>query len=375
MGTHQRGRIYEASGRFYVQYRTGIKPQRKQVSHCLCNKDDRHRSTTDKSVKLLRDEFMLTINAQQEQAPGQDMRVIDFWDRYAAYCEEVLPITGQARLKPATMRGYRQIWNQHLKAHFGQTTLQSYDAYMAGDFLKSLTATQGKTTISHIRALGSAIFAHAVEERRIKANPWTGLKMPKDAVDGAPTQHYTLEQAEDIISALVDRVDCQLVMALSCFLGLRPGEIAALRWEDFDGENVHIRRSLVCGVIGTPKTPESLASLPLINRVRIPLELWRQKSPDVSGWVFPTGNGTPDLHNLVGRVIKPTLKAKGIAWKGLYAGRRGAGTLIIERTGNAAVGQALLRHKNMATTLTFYKKQISEGALREGMKLLEGDAE
>jgi integrase len=48
------------------------------------------------------------------------------------------------------------------------------------------------------------------------------------------TAHYTLEEAENIISALVDHVDAQLVMALSFFLGLRPGEIAGLKWEDFD---------------------------------------------------------------------------------------------------------------------------------------------
>ena len=68
-------------------------------------------------------------------------------------------------------------------------------------------------------------------------------------------------------------------MSLACFLGLRPGEIAALRWEDIDAESIHIRRSVVRGIVGVPKTRESIASLPLIDRVRVPLELWRQKSP------------------------------------------------------------------------------------------------
>jgi integrase len=111
----------------------------------------------------------------------------------------------------------------------------------------------------------------------------------------------------------------------------------------------------------------------MIDRVRVPLELWRQKSLDTSGWVFPSGSNTPiDLHNLVARDIRPTIKAAGLVWKGLYAGRRGAGTAIIARTnGNAAIGQALLRHKNMSTTLQFYKKQIPAADLRAGMKMLE----
>ena len=92
-----------------------------------------------------------------------------------------------------------------------------------------------------------------------------------------------------------------------------------------------------------------------------------------SGIVAASANNTPiDLHNIIARVIRPAIEAKGLRWKGMYAGRRGAGTAIIEITnGNGAVGQALLRHKNMSTTLAFYKKQISAGALRAGMKLLD----
>jgi integrase len=378
MGTHQLGRIYDASGKFYVQYRVVVNGKRVQRSHFLCAKDNkRHHSTTAPSVKLLRDEFMLTVNWQQaEQVPDRDMRVTDFWERrYLPYCEEIVQLTGQPRKTPATVRGYKQIWCQHLKSHFGNLTLQEYAPHTGTVFLDSLTGTQGKATLRHIKACATSLFKRAVNEQRIKVNPWHDVQMPDDAIEAAPTQHYTVEEAEDIITALIDRVDCQLVMSLACFLGLRPGEIAALQWEDFDEENVHIRRSVVRGIVGTPKTKESIASLPLIDRVRIPLELWRQKSPDTSGWVFPSVNNTPiDLHNLVARVIRPALDAKKIVWKGMYAGRRGAGTAIIALTnGNAAIGQALLRHKNMSTTLTFYKKQIPAADLRAGMKLLEAE--
>jgi integrase len=377
MGTHQLGRIYEASGKFYVQYRVVVNGKRVQRSHFLCTKDDRHRSKVDRSVKLLRDEHMLGVNAQQaEQSPNRDMRVVDFWDKvYLPYCEEIVQLTGKPRKTPSTVRGYKQIWRQHLKSHFGNLTLQEYSPHMGTSFLDSLTGDQGKATLRHIKACATSLFKRAVNKQHIKVNPWHDVQMPDDAVESAPTLHYTVEEAEDIISALVDRVDCQLIMALACFLGLRPGEIAALKWEDFDEENVHIRRSVVRGIVGTPKTKESIASLPLIDRVRIPLELWRLKSPDTSGWVFPSVNNTPvDLHNLVARVIRPALEAKELVWKGMYAGRRGAGTAIIALTnGNAAVGQALLRHKNMSTTLTFYKKQIPAADLRAGMKLLEAE--
>ena len=261
----------------------------------------------------------------------------------------------------------------------------------------SLVDTQRKTTLKHIKALGTAIFKLAVSDEWLKVNPWHDVLIPDDAVASDPTEHYTMEEAEDIISALVDHVDAQLVMALSFFLGLRPGETAALKWEDFDGQQVHIRRSVVRGVVGTPKTPESLAPLPLLGQVRLPLQLWWKKcDKPKTGWVFPSANDTPvDLHNLVARVIRPHVegsayKVKGVAqkcircgevprgvgkWKSIYAGRRGAGTAMVEVTnGNLAVAQALLRHKNQMTTATFYKKPISAKALVAGVKLLEAAA-
>jgi hypothetical protein len=135
-------------------------------------------------------------------------------------------LTARTRKKPSTIRGYEQIWRQHLKSHFGNITLQEYEAHMGTQFLQSLTGSQGKATLKHIKALGGSIFKRAVIERRIKVSPWHDVAMPDDAIEPERTRHYTREEAENIISVPVDRVDRQLTMALACFLGLRPNEIA-----------------------------------------------------------------------------------------------------------------------------------------------------
>jgi integrase len=399
---YQSGSIYKHNGTWFLKYRTTeLKdgtPTRVHKTERLCsvNGDQHHRlcvkkteHRTEKSVRDVRDKIMQTVNAAQSHGtPQQDMSIVDFWEqRYLPYCEEIVQLTGKARKKPSTVRGYKQIWNQHLNAHFGKMTLQRYEPFMGTQFLQSLTGTQGKNTLKHIKALGSTLFKRAVIEQRIKVNRWHDVSMPDDAIESKSTKHYTLEEAKNIISALVDHVDAQLVMALSCFLALRPGEIAALRWEDFDSESVHIRRSVVRGIVDVPKTAESIATLPLIDQVKVPLVLWHQKSGNrKEGYVFESRNGTPgDLHNLIARVIKPHVEGKdkcetcdkvpkksGVEWKTLYAGRRGACTAVIESTnGNYAVAQALLRHKSMTTTLNVYKKAITPEAFKNGMKLLE----
>jgi len=395
-----RGYIYEASGSFYVRYCTGMtvsakgKPMPVLKSHKLCEKNDKFYSTKAKAVRLLRDEFMLTVNGGQPNRVGEDMKVALFWEKqFLPYCKAVLQLTGRPRMKPSTVRGYEQIWRQRLKAHFGEITLQEYEARMGTRFLRSLVATQNKTTLKHIKALGSAIFKLAVVEERIRENTWRDVVLPDDAIDAPKTPHYTWSEAENVISALVDRVDCQLVIALACFLGLRPNEIAPLRWEDFDEDWLHIRRGYVRGKLDVPKTEESIASLPVIDQVRVPMELWRRKSGDPSeGWLFPSNGVLPaeriiapemkrfangpspiDLHNLISRVILPILAKAGIQWKPLKAGRTGACTSVIEKSGgDYALAQALLRHKSMQTTLNIYKKQITPEAFKTRMKQLEG---
>jgi hypothetical protein len=60
-------------------------------------------------------------------------------------------MTGKRRKKPSTVRGYKQIWNQHLASHFGKLTLQEHEVQRGDLFPQSLTATQGKVTLTELR--------------------------------------------------------------------------------------------------------------------------------------------------------------------------------------------------------------------------------
>ena len=390
MTRFQTGSIYEAYGAFHIKYYTTVlregKEVRAQRSHKLCRKDAKHYSTTCKPVKKLASDYMAGINSKDGTVENPDsLTVAQFFEsRYIPYCEEVSQRTGRPRQRANTVAGHWQIWKRNLKAHFGSTTLVAYEPRDGNRFLKTLTATQGKTTIKHVRSLGSSIFKLAVADELIKTNPWRDVQVPDDAEQGDDTAHYTLSEVEDLISALSDHIDCQLVLALACFLGLRPGEIAALKWSDIDGDWLHVQRSVVRGNVDRPKTKESIAKLPIVDAVRVPLELWRKKSESTDGWVFGSRNDTPvDLHNMISRVIMPHLEGKRkcvvckkvpsvmkeVKWKGLYAGRRSAATNVIEQTGgDFAVAQQLLRHKSATTTLTFYKKLMTPKTFQERME-------
>jgi hypothetical protein len=69
------------------------------------------------------------------------------------------------------------------------------------------------------------------------------------------------------------------------------------------------------GEVTTTNNKWRAASVPIIDQVRVPLELWRAKCEDDTSdgvWLLP------DLHNLVGRVIKPQVQGKKACAVGAY---------------------------------------------------------
>ena len=359
------GYVYEAFNAFHIRYyKTEIDDdgtvRRYQKSEKLCAKDAAHPNVTCKAVRDLRQQFMVTVNAQKPNS--KDMPIGAFWPLYLNHCNEVRK-DGQPRKKPSTVGCYTQIYEKHLKKHFGDLKLSEYEPKLGSALLDSLTAKLGINALKHLKVVGMSIFERAKKEERISVNPWREVVIPEDAMPSV-TVAYTEEEAAAIFAALKDRVDAQLAFALACYGGLRPGEIVGLKWEDVDGDWLHIRTSVVRGVIGTPKTQSSIAPVGISVQVRALLEAWwEQSGRKTEGWVFPNSRGGAmpvSPNNLAARVVVPALKKARLKWRGWYAGRRSCATWIIENTGgNAAVAQAQLRHKHMSTTTNVYKKAIT----------------
>jgi integrase len=392
MGERGRGHIYLQHGAWYLQVyqtenRDGVLVKvRKSVF--LQDKDREHNSASCKAVRLLRDKELTKVSTGP-QITAEDRKVVQYWEqRFLPYCEEILkvgPRAGQPRRKASTLKGHKQVWRQFLKDHFGNCTLQKYQPRMGKQLLRSLTASQGFNVLKHIKSLGSAIFQLALDDEIVTMNPWYNVPMPKDAIEPEDTPHYTREQSEDLVSALVDHVDCQLVLSLACFLALGPAEIQGLRWEDVGKDWIHIRRNVVNGDETTPKTTERAATLPILDEVRVPLELWRKKCDNPkTGWLF--GDRPIDLHNIIARVIRPHVDgerygkeckrckvippASRVEWRGIYSARRGAITHAINVSGSIPLGQRLARHASAQTTATFYHKGMPDRMFIDGMKRL-----
>ena len=114
----QKGSIIQIGTSFYVRYWCdGTKkdgpPGRVQRSEFLCEKDAQHHRADCKAVKLLCDEVMLHINSPRKTVSA-DITVEKFWEAvYLPWAREINPRVGESNLRPSTIAGYEQIWEQH----------------------------------------------------------------------------------------------------------------------------------------------------------------------------------------------------------------------------------------------------------------------
>jgi integrase len=365
----QTGNVILRSKVYYVRfYNRDGKRVTRQLEHPNGGPLRKDNSTTRGLLKEVVDGVMADVNRDNGVPTTQaDTTVGEFWEK------TYLP-WATTNLRASTVAGYLKTWNLYIKDALSPWKLREYKTPHGSMLLSNLTEKRklGSATLSHVRSLASGIFSHALNLGLIEANPWHDVVNLARVKRSKPTKHYTLEEAENTISALVSRVDAQAVFALAFFLGLRPSEIAGLKWSDIDGDYLHIRRAAVRGVVGDTKTPESVASLPLIAQVRVPLMLWQAKwKGPHSSWVFPNKKMGPlNVESFCRNIIMPLLAKAKVEWKGLYSARRGCATMLTGLTGNVLAARAVLRHKSMAVTLAKYDKaNVVAGEV--GLKMLE----
>jgi len=175
----------------------------------------------------------------------------------------------------------------------------------------------------------------------------------------------------DIVNNKLTRIDAQLIVCLAGLMGLRPSEIVALCWEDVNlkAGRLHLHQAYVRGNLGTTKTDVDV-QLPMLKMVIGLFKAWHEQCGEPGeGWVFSNGVGDPiNIRDYVVGVLRPAVGKK--AWKGLYAFRRGAGTILTELTGNPIAAQQALCHLDLSTTMRHYIK-TKRSALAEGIQMLD----
>ncbi len=121
-----------------------------------------------------------------------------------------------------------------------------------------------KTILHHYRLI-SVVLQSAVRDGIIDCNPCDKQHCASPKVEQNEISCLQLSEVKKICNN-IDRLSCPiaLVILLGLFTGMRRGEIAGLKWEDIDSDNmaINVKRSIAYTVqsgtiVKSPKTPTS----------------------------------------------------------------------------------------------------------------------
>jgi len=307
---------------------------------------------TKKSVAPFVKELLAPINSGLLN-PESTMLVSEFIE--SVYFPKFVNL----QLRASTQKQYKDIWQNHLKPRMGKLTLRDFRTVHGEQLLANIArqSNLGRNSLKHLKAFLSGVFKQAKRLGILDGiNPMQDVSVPK-APEPEETHASTLDEIKAMLAVLPE--PARTVVLTAALTGLRKGEICGLRWADFNGKELFVRRSFWGKVENAPKTRKSRAPVPVVKQLADALEAHRLRSgilaqPDLP--IFQAGNGQPlNLTNLASRVIAPVC-----SWHGWHAFRRGLATNLHALGIPDKEIQGILRHSNISITQNVYIKTVSE---------------
>jgi integrase len=214
-------------------------------------------------------------------------------------------------------------------------------------------------------------------------NVATFVQLPK--LDHREMQALTPEQTRVFLTAVRDTPYAAL-FTLWVHTGLRNSELAALRWEDFTGSSIRVRRAFVQvdhtrREIGPTKTGRQ-REIPLSAEVARVLRSHRRGQLEHKlkvgelyhdqGHIFSTETGQPiSFQNISSRFFKPLLKQHGLPDIRLYDLRHTCATLLFSTGADIKVVQERLGHATPMLTLSTYTHVLPGQQLGASQRLAD----
>ena len=381
----QEGQIIQIGKRWYVRYwerkNIGGTIERKRVTRSIGEVTTRgKRPPADIVTEAER--HMATVN----KCCIPPERVICFADFVTGV---YLPWVKETK-KPSTLKGYNDIWEQHLRAVGSneRANLKDLRTFTVQRWLDQIGEEKlSRNSLKRIQSVLSGIFKQA---KRLGyydgVNPVQDTAVNPHAAPPAETYAYSLEEIQAILAVLPE--PAATCFAVASFAGLREGELSGLEWPDYRNGALNVARAIWNGQIVKPKTKQSEAPVPVIKQLADRLEMHRLRCGNPNkGPIFANSvRGPLSMDNVRTRAILPALnrcvlcrlpKGKKHAredhayernpalpkWHGWHAARRGLGSNLYRLGVPDKVIQAILRHSNVNVTLTYYVKSASSDVL------------
>ena len=235
-------------------------------------------------------------------------------------------------------------------------TVQAFVAYLA-------TGGRSKKTVENVLLTLSSILR--------KARAWdyacgsfslADITMPREGVK-KEQRCFTDEEVGKILSAAPEPFGT--ILALTAVLGLRIGEVLALRVSDVDFSRkiIRVRQSIDAATrqVQAVKSNASSADVPMPSQLEGRLRKHLQTHDGKADLLFINRRGRPySANKLRAKILHPLLVKLGIPRGGFHATRHGAPSALLADGATPAVVQKQLRHSDPRITLGVYAHVIGD---------------
>ncbi len=177
---------------------------------------------TQKSVQPFVREILAPINAGTLN-PQSTMQVCDFVERI------YIPEHVTKKLRPASLKQYRDVWNNHVKPRMGNLTLRTFRTVHGESMLAQIAEKNGlgRSSLRHCKAFLSGVFKQAKRLGILDGvNPVQDVSIPRVA-EPEETYAYSLSEVKSMLELLPE--PSRTVLLTAAWTGLRKSESGIAR--------------------------------------------------------------------------------------------------------------------------------------------------
>lgn len=318
---------------------------------------------------------MITEMEQGKLTQRSNKKVGDWMDEWV---DNYLP-----NIEETTRVGYRTKIRCYIKPALGDIFIKSLRAEhiqrMVNDMMdRGLSPKNIRDTFNNI----NAAMKKAVKLQLIPYNPCEAVELPR--LKKYRAEVYSTEMIQNLLD-VASGTDMFLPIFLLVMVGLRRGELLALRWEDIDFKKniLKVRKNMVNGekgcVIKSPKSEAGVRDIYLGDDV---MSVLKQARLQYMNDAFSYGVGFQNLGFVIrqedGSPIKPDsmtqkwrrfLEAHDLPKIRLHDLRHSNATALIRAGVNPRVVQQRLGHSDVNITLNTYTHVLPEMDMEAAAKL------
>ena len=274
--------------------------------------------------------------------------------------------------RPSYQNKVRIILDKYLLTYFGHralTAISRADVLAFRTSLAKVTYKKANNTLSATRINTIMMTLNMILDEAAKRyqfdNPSHDIKKLK--LSKREIMPFSLSEVWLFIGSV--RSDYKNYYTVRFFTGMRTSEIDGLQWQDVDfaRKEIHVRRALVDGKLGEPKTPESTRDITMSPIVFEALQAQHQVTFGKSKFVFCDNQGNPfDYRNVNRRIWTPTLKNLGLKHRRAYETRHTAATLWLAAGEDPSWIARQLGHTNTMMLFKVYSRYVPNNTRRDG---------